>query len=299
MKTKLFCLAVAATALPAWAVPPVIISGRASSDATSLILDLYAETSVELRTFGLAVGFDSALISPLNVSVDDGQWFLGTGPASHLNYTTSSTSSASIRLTGARFSTAVPGAGLPPGKSLLASLTFKRTSASLPAGFDISLAGPAGYASFVGTDGINYDSKVEGLQKAFTLTFSPLPVDRDRDGLPDGFEQEMFGNLTTSNGSGDTDGDGVSDVEEWIAGTHPGKPGSVARLNLSRSPGATHLTWSGQPGRTYRILWSKDLDGFTPVTEAVPAAEANEVIHTAAGRSGFYRLSIENPAGGR
>ena len=109
----------------------------------------------------------------------------------------------------------------------------------------------------------------------------------------------MFGGLTTSNGSDDTDGDGTSDAAEWIAGTHPGKPGSVTRLTLSRSSGGTHLSWTGQPGRVYNILWTEDLSGFTPITEALPAITLNEATHPNPAGRGFYQLSIQNPAGGR
>lgn len=45
-------------------------------------------------------------------------------------------------------------------------------------------------------------------------------TDSDRDGLPDGYERETYGNLTANSGS-DTDGDGLNTTEERAEGTSP------------------------------------------------------------------------------
>ncbi|MCK5038675.1 MAG: lamin tail domain-containing protein [Thermoplasmata archaeon] len=46
------------------------------------------------------------------------------------------------------------------------------------------------------------------------------PDDTDADGMPDEWEMEQFGELTPD-GTGDWDGDGVSDLDEYSAGTDP------------------------------------------------------------------------------
>ena len=48
-----------------------------------------------------------------------------------------------------------------------------------------------------------------------------MPVDSDGDGLPDIWEIEHFGDLLTSDGSGDYDGDGYTDWDEYIGGSVP------------------------------------------------------------------------------
>ena len=45
-------------------------------------------------------------------------------------------------------------------------------------------------------------------------------VDSDLDGLPDWWEEQYFGDLD-EDGSGDSDGDGATDLEEYQAGTDP------------------------------------------------------------------------------
>ena len=56
-------------------------------------------------------------------------------------------------------------------------------------------------------------------------------VDTDQDGLPDEWEIEHFGNLTTANATTDTDGDGSTDSDEFKHGSDP-----KATLTVARSP---------------------------------------------------------------
>jgi hypothetical protein len=46
-------------------------------------------------------------------------------------------------------------------------------------------------------------------------------IDVDHDGLLDTWEIQSFGSLTAQTGSGDADGDGVSNAQEMAAGTNP------------------------------------------------------------------------------
>ncbi|MGC6567764.1 MAG: sulfatase-like hydrolase/transferase, partial [Akkermansiaceae bacterium] len=54
----------------------------------------------------------------------------------------------------------------------------------------------------------------------------PSPADTDADGLDDNWEQTYFGNLTTSDGSGDFENDGLNELAEFNAGTIPTDPDS-------------------------------------------------------------------------
>jgi hypothetical protein len=56
----------------------------------------------------------------------------------------------------------------------------------------------------------------------------------------------------------DSDGDGMTDAAEGIAGTDPEDPGSVLRILSAAADesGALRLEWSSVPGKTYRVVRS-------------------------------------------
>ena len=59
-----------------------------------------------------------------------------------------------------------------------------------------------------------------GVDDIKMTTERPLGLSSDGDPLPDEWEFAVFGSLDRD-GSGDADGDGLADVEEWRAGTNP------------------------------------------------------------------------------
>lgn len=48
-------------------------------------------------------------------------------------------------------------------------------------------------------------------------------LDTDNDGLPDWWELRYFGDITTANATSDTDGDGITDHNEFLAGLNPNR----------------------------------------------------------------------------
>lgn len=71
-------------------------------------------------------------------------------------------------------------------------------------------------------------------------------VDSDGNGLPDWWEIMYFG-ATGVDPNADPDGDGASNLQEFLAGTDPTTPsnsGSSLRLTLLPSPSGTVLSWS-------------------------------------------------------
>jgi hypothetical protein len=75
-----------------------------------------------------------------------------------------------------------------------------------------------------------------------SVTSAPaaLLLDSDRDGLPDSWEIAHFGNTTSQRSAGDLDGDGVSNLDEFLDGTDPTNKGSLRpRLVASSDAGGS------------------------------------------------------------
>jgi YD repeat-containing protein len=93
-------------------------------------------------------------------------------------------------------------------------------------------------------------------------TDSLVAADADQDGMNDAWELQYFGTLARD-GSGDFDGDGTSDLAEFIAGTDPLVAGSNLRIiRITRTPGVNAtVEWTSVAGKTYRLQYKSALDG--------------------------------------
>ena len=67
----------------------------------------------------------------------------------------------------------------------------------------------------------------------------------------------------------DSDGDGVSDLSEFQAGTHPLLESSVLKLSRPeiQANGTVQFDWLSAEGRNYRFEVSNDLSTWTEVVE--------------------------------
>ncbi len=79
-------------------------------------------------------------------------------------------------------------------------------------------------------------------------------ADSDFDGLPDAWELLHFGNLTSATGTGDADGDGVSNADEYRAGTNPNLNESTA----TTLPASAQVVLKMPTGKFQKVLtdWS-------------------------------------------
>ena len=91
-------------------------------------------------------------------------------------------------------------------------------------------------------------------------------ADSDVDGIPDWWTMQYFGHPTGQAGDlsrapDDADGDGVSNLAEYLAGTVPTNSSSALAVRLmvtSLSAGGS-LNWPAVPGRSYQVLSATDL----------------------------------------
>ena len=96
------------------------------------------------------------------------------------------------------------------------------------------------------------------MRDLFVLTLGG--VDSEPDGMDDDWEVAFFNNLS-HDGTADSDGDGATDLQEFLAGTDPTNANSVFRV-LTIAPasgGARTLLWSGNATRSYRAEFKDDL----------------------------------------
>ncbi|MFM8809805.1 MAG: hypothetical protein ACKOJB_13060, partial [Chthoniobacterales bacterium] len=95
---------------------------------------------------------------------------------------------------------------------------------------------------------------VFGFDQGTDLT---QPTDSDNDGMDDSWENEFFGNLNRD-GTGDFDGDGLSDFKEFILGSDPKNAASGRPVTLKDANGF-HVTFATATGRTYTVLYRDNL----------------------------------------
>jgi len=126
-------------------------------------------------------------------------------------------------------------------------------------------------------------------------------TDSDGDGMPDDYENTYFGGATSGDPDADDDDDGMSNLAEYVAGTHPGQGTSV----LAFDPLATNQTatanlifrWPSVSGRVYAIWRATNAMG--PYTQHIGGITAdtptNTVTNAAPTGLGtyFYGLKVE------
>jgi hypothetical protein len=128
-----------------------------------------------------------------------------------------------------------------------------------------------------------------------------LWLDADGDGMPDSFEVQ-YAFLSSTNAADallDYDGDGLSNLAEYLAGTDPSNPNSYLRLTGIGAEGTNGVTvaWGSASNKLYSVLRASDLSlGFTNLEQHILSTPPENVyLDTTATNqnSFFYRIKVE------
>ncbi len=132
-----------------------------------------------------------------------------------------------------------------------------------------------------------------GATVNFTGTYAFL--DGNGNGMADSWERDYFGSASTNRTAlTDTDGDGLSDYEEFMAGTNP--TNAASRLNVSltlQSNVWVRLQWPSTPAHGYRLQSTTNLVQWAPVMDWTRASSSTMTQLLARPiRSTLYRVQV-------
>lgn len=145
-----------------------------------------------------------------------------------------------------------------------------------------------------------YNEALSPARIAALFAMPGVSADEDHDRLDDQWEVDNFGSIAAQNGSGDPDGDGITNEEEETAGTTPGAIVAARVTSAGFIAGGNYvIQFTGAPNTTYRVTKSTTLGAasFGAMAPAVTATTNGSGIGTAtipaanaSGPRGFYRL---------
>jgi hypothetical protein len=127
--------------------------------------------------------------------------------------------------------------------------------------------------------------------------------DTDGNGLPDGWEYNYFHQVTGTDPNADPDGDGMSNRQEYLAGTTPTDATSVFKI-LSTMPdtnGTMTITWSCVPGKRYQVYFRDSLNSGPDWQLVIPdsilatTTTTNYVTTISGNVQRFYKVGVVNP----
>jgi hypothetical protein len=133
-----------------------------------------------------------------------------------------------------------------------------------------------------------------------------LATDTDGDGLPDDWESAYFNSATAADPNADTDGDRMTNAQEYRAGTDPTDAMSFLKVESIEIAGSTdlqvQLEFNAVSNRTYSVLFSENQpDGPWAKVADVVASQTNRLVQMQDQRPAlslprYYRLvTPKNP----
>jgi hypothetical protein len=119
--------------------------------------------------------------------------------------------------------------------------------------------------------------------------------DENLDGLPDDWQAAYWGadSFVWPASNVDSDGDGATNLQEFLAGTNPNDPSSIMRAQIVTTSQGTRLSWNCQPGLVYQAQMSTTLapGSWTAVgTARFAAGSTDSVLLNGTNAAAYYRV---------
>lgn len=124
-------------------------------------------------------------------------------------------------------------------------------------------------------------------------------LDTDSDGMPGWWEALYFGSSTSCDPTLDGDFDGLSNLEECLAGTAPDDGKDVFRSEGLNDNGASgiRIRWRSAYGRQYSVFRATDVTGTFSIIDsnlvATPPVNQYDDSSAVGGSRYFYRIDLE------
>ena len=146
-----------------------------------------------------------------------------------------------------------------------------------------------------------YNEALAPARIAQLFAMPGVSADEDQDRLDDQWEIDNFGDITSQDGFGDPDGDGILNEEEETAGTPPVPVTTLETTSADfNASGDFVIEFIGSPNTSYQVTKSATLETFVPLTPAlvtttdasgngvatIPASEASD-------SKEFYRIESQ------
>jgi hypothetical protein len=155
------------------------------------------------------------------------------------------------------------------------------------------LAVPNASLSSTGTYAVivtNYGGTAQSTSALLTLV-----ADTDGNGLPDWYEALLSsGTNNPTQADFDSDGDGMTNLQEFLAGTDPQDPLSYLKVNISALTGNASIWFMAVTNRTYTVQYKDGMSAPWQNLGNVGARDMNRVETIVDARPGatnrFYRL---------
>jgi hypothetical protein len=132
--------------------------------------------------------------------------------------------------------------------------------------------------------------------RTYTNCILTVLPDSNGNGIPDNWEADYFGSSTGADRDADSDGDTMSNWDEYVAGTNPTNAASYLKVSRAVPGQAAEISFEAVSNRTYSVYYKDDLAAalWTRLTDVV-ARNANwtaVVADPAPGTNRFYRIAV-------